>query len=182
MKRHQQAWSAVAALVVALALLVAKPALGAQEQTDPYADAAATTLADGTYEASASLEGGSGRAGIASPVTLSVRDGRVAATVTWSSPNYDYMVVANKTYLPTNQTGNSTFVIPVLALDEPFEVVGDTTAMSQPHEIRYRLTIDSGTAVAKATASAGVWAPVAVAVGVAAGTTAFVLAVRRRQR
>ena len=33
------------------------------------------------------------------------------------------------------------------ALDTPLTVIGDTTAMSTPHEIEYTLTFDSSTAV-----------------------------------
>lgn len=98
------------------------------------------TLANGEYQATVSLEGGSGRASIASPTTVTVEDGQLTATVEWSSPNYDYMVVEGKRYLPTNDGGNSTFQIPVPTLGEPFDVVADTTAMSVPHEIEYQLT------------------------------------------
>ena len=88
-----------------------------------------------------SLEGGTGRASIATPAEVVEADGRDMVTIEWSSPNYDYMVVDGERYLPTNDGGNSTFSIPVLAYDEPFDVVADTTAMSTPHEIAYRLTI-----------------------------------------
>ena len=40
----------------------------------------------------------------------------------------------------------STFEIPVAALDTPLAVVGDTTAMSTPHEIDYTLTFDASSA------------------------------------
>ena len=43
-------------------------------------------------------------------------------------------------YLPTNTEGNSTFEIPVAALDTPLAVTADTVAMSKPHEIEYTLT------------------------------------------
>ena len=41
----------------------------------------------------------------------------------------------------------STFEIPVAAFDTDLTVIGDTTAMSTPHEIEYTLTFDSTTAV-----------------------------------
>ena len=50
------------------------------------------------------------------------------------------MLVDGEKYLPTNTEGNSTFEIPVAALDTPLDVVGDTVAMSTPHEIEYTLT------------------------------------------
>ena len=40
----------------------------------------------------------------------------MTATIVWSSPNYDYMIVDGEKYLPTNTEGNSTFEIPVSAL------------------------------------------------------------------
>ena len=101
---------------------------------------AAETPADGTYTCNVTLEGGSGRATVDSPATLTVADGKMTATIVWSSPNYDYMLVDGEKYLPTNTEGNSTFEIPVAALDTPLDVVGDTVAMSTPHEIEYTLT------------------------------------------
>ena len=97
-------------------------------------------LADGAYTCDVTLEGGSGRATVESPAVLTVADGRMTATIVWSSPNYDYMLVDGEKYLPTNTEGNSTFEIPVAALDTPLDVVGDTVAMSTPHEIEYTLT------------------------------------------
>ena len=102
--------------------------------------AAAEVPADGTYTCDVTLEGGSGRATVESPAALTVADGRMTATIVWSSPNYDYMLVDGEKYLPTNTEGNSTFEIPVTALDTPLDVVGDTVAMSTPHEIEYTLT------------------------------------------
>ena len=96
--------------------------------------------ADGTYTCEVTLEGGSGRATVESPAALTVADGKMTATIVWSSPNYDYMLVDGEKYLPTNTEGNSTFEIPVAALDTPLDVVGDTVAMSTPHEIEYTLT------------------------------------------
>ena len=96
--------------------------------------------ADGTYTCDVTLEGGSGRATVESPAALTVADGRMTATIVWSSPNYDYMLVDGEKYLPTSTEGNSTFEIPVAALDTPLDVVGDTVAMSTPHEIEYTLT------------------------------------------
>ena len=69
-------------------------------------------LADGAYTCDVTLEGGSGRATVESPAALTVADGRMTATIVWSSPNYDYMLVDGEKYLPTNTEGNSTFEIP----------------------------------------------------------------------
>lgn len=104
---------------------------------------AVETLADGSYTCEVTLEGGSGRATVDSPATLTVADGKMTATIAWSSPNYDYMVVDGEKYLPTNTEGNSTFEIPVSALGVPLSVVADTVAMSTPHEIEYTLTFSA---------------------------------------
>ncbi len=108
---------------------------------------AAASLDDGSYMMDVTFEGGSGKAYIESPTAVKVADGQITATVTWSSPNYDYMVVDGEKYLPVNTEGNSVFEIPVTALDTPITVIGDTVAMSQPHEIEYTLTFHSETAV-----------------------------------
>ena len=109
--------------------------------------AAAGAPADGTYTCDVTLEGGSGRATVDSPAALTVADGRMTATIVWSSPNYDYMLVDGEKYLPTNTESNSTFEIPVTALDTPLDVVGDTVAMSTPHEIEYTLTFASASLI-----------------------------------
>ena len=99
--------------------------------------------ADGTYTCEVTLEGGSGRATVESPAALTVADGKMTAAIVWSSPNYDYMLVDGEKYLPTNTEGNSTFEIPVAALDTALDVTADTVAMSTPHEIEYTLIFDS---------------------------------------
>ena len=69
----------------------------------------------------------------------------MTADIQWSSPNYDYMIVDGEKYLPVNTEGNSVFQIPVTAFDEPLTVIGDTVAMSTPHEIEYTITFHSDT-------------------------------------
>ena len=96
--------------------------------------------ADGAYPCKVTLEGGSGKASVESPAALTVADGKMTATIVWSSPNYDYMIVDGEKYLPTNTEGNSTFEIPVAALDTALSVTADTVAMSKPHEIEYTMT------------------------------------------
>lgn len=100
---------------------------------------------DGTYSIELAFEGGSGKAEILSPATITVKGEEMTATVEWSSPNYDYMIVDGEKYLPVNTEGNSVFEIPVPVLDEPMEVIGDTVAMSKPHEVEYTLTFHSDT-------------------------------------
>ena len=85
------------------------------------------------------FEGGSVKAYVKSPVTVTDRDGKLFATLVWSSPNYDYVIVDGQKYENENPGGSSTFTVPVRSLDEPLELIGDTVAMSKPHEIEYRI-------------------------------------------
>ena len=102
-------------------------------------------LEDGVYTVDLAFEGGSGKAKVLSPATVTVSGGKMTATIQWSSPNYDYMLVDGEKYLPVNTEGDSVFEIPVLFFDKPMDVIGDTVAMSKPHEIEYTLTFYSDT-------------------------------------
>lgn len=99
---------------------------------------------DGTYQMEVELLGGSGRASVTSPAKVEIKDGKAVATLEWSSPNYDYMVVNGEKYLPVNTEGNSVFRIPVEAFDRDITVIADTVAMSTPHEIEYTLNFHAG--------------------------------------
>ena len=118
--------------------------------SDPVAEGAADTfdlsaVEDGSYTIELTMEGGSGRASIQSPAQLAIADGAATATLEWSSPNYDYMLVNSEKYLPVNTEGNSVFEVPVEALDAPLTMIGDTVAMSTPHEVEYTVTFHSET-------------------------------------
>ena len=134
----------IVALMAAFCLCVPAVALAAtyEKAEDPFDGAVAVDMPDGTSTVDVAMDGGSGNAPSEALAALEVRGGKAAATIQWSSPNYDYMVVGEKQYLPVNEGGNSAFTIPVLAFDEPMDVVGDTTAMSQPHEVEYKITFD----------------------------------------
>lgn len=118
--------------------------------SDPVAEGTAdtfdlSTVEDGTYTIELTMEGGSGRASIQSPAQLAIADGAATVTLEWSSPNYDYMLVNGEKYLPVNTEGNSVFEVPVEALDAPLTMIGDTVAMSTPHEVEYTVTFHSET-------------------------------------
>ena len=102
-------------------------------------------LEDGDYAIDIIFEGGSGKAEILSPAFITVSNDTIIATVKWSSPNYDYMIVQGEKYLPVNVEGDSVFEIPVTVFDESISVIGDTVAMSKPHEIEYSITFCSDT-------------------------------------
>ena len=115
---------------------------------DDTAAASAETLADGTYSIAVTLEGGSGKVSVQSPCTLTVADGKMTAQIVWSSSHYDYMLVDGERYDVLTTEPGSTFEIPVAAFDTELTVIGDTTAMSTPHEIEYTLNFDSATLTA----------------------------------
>ncbi len=102
-------------------------------------------LEDGRYSVELDFEGGSGKAVILSPATITISGDTVIATIQWNSPNYDYMIVDGEKYLPVNTDGDSVFEIPVETFDEPMNIIGDTVAMSKPHEIEYTITFHSNT-------------------------------------
>ena len=82
-------------------------------------------LEDGTYETDVTLTGGTGRASVESPAKVEIKDKEATATIIWSSPNYDYMIVDGEKYEPVNKDGNSTFEIPVTVFDAEMEVTAD---------------------------------------------------------
>lgn len=102
-------------------------------------------LEEGTYTIEVKLDGGSGKAEILSPALLQVSEDQITVQIQWNSPNYDYMIVDGETFYPVNTEGNSVFEIPAETFDVPVNVIGDTIAMSRPHEIEYTLTFYSDT-------------------------------------
>ena len=113
----------------------------------PAAEAGKTVqdlgLADGIYTAELTFAGGSGKAQVLSPCTLTVQDGAATAALVWSSSKYDYMLVNGERYDVLSTEPGSTFEIPVEAFDTDLTVIGNTTAMSTPHEIEYTLNFSS---------------------------------------
>lgn len=100
----------------------------------------AAVLEDGEYTVNVMLEGGSGKATVDQQAKVTVKDGQAYATIVWSSTHYDYMLVDDQKYTNENVGGNSTFTFPISGVPCQMDVVGDTTAMSTPHEIDYKLT------------------------------------------
>lgn len=106
-----------------------------------FADGIEASVPDGEYSIEVNMTGGSGKASISSPTLLTIRGGKAYAKIIWSSSHYDYMIVdGEKLYNLASGGGNSTFEIPVTAMDEGMEVTADTTAMGEPVEVRYTLT------------------------------------------
>lgn len=101
-------------------------------------------ITDGVYTVEVTLTGGSGRATVQSPARIVIAEGKATATIIWSSPFYEYMLVGETRYEPIQEEGNATFEIPVV-LDEDMAVSASTVAMSQPHLVDYTLHFDSKT-------------------------------------
>lgn len=102
----------------------------------------------GEYTCEVTLNGGSGRASVASPAEITSDGEILTATIQWSSPHYEYMIVDGVQYDPIQQEGNSTFQIPVV-LDADMAVSASTVAMSEPHLVEYTLYFDSTTLASK---------------------------------
>ena len=117
----------------------------ASAETSASAAVDPSALEDGQYTVEATLEGGSGRAYVETPMQINVIDGDITAVVVWSSPNYDQMIVDGEQYLPVPRTGNSTFQIPLSELVDALPVQAETTAMSEPHMIDYIIHFDLST-------------------------------------
>ncbi|MGI5931401.1 MAG: hypothetical protein ACOX8G_02595, partial [Eubacterium sp.] len=99
-----------------------------------------TGLKDGVYTPdSFSWSGGSGRLAYIRCDKITVRGGQAYATIVFSSSSYDLLKANGRTYSRSGG-GNSTFTIPV-NLNANNTVIGRTTAMSQPHWIRYSIYI-----------------------------------------
>lgn len=105
--------------------------------------AAQLALEDGTYTVEAALSGGSGKTTVESPTTLTVKDGNASAVITFSSSNYDYVLVNDEKYERISTEGNSSFEIPVTGFDWEMPVKANSTAMGLSHEIDYTLYFDS---------------------------------------
>lgn len=99
-------------------------------------------LSENEMLAEVTLIGGTGKATIESPSVVTKKDDQYYATVVWSSKNYDYMIVNEEKYLNEAEEGEpSVFTIPVV-IGEDMSVIGDTIAMSKPHEIEYTLLFE----------------------------------------
>ncbi len=110
-----------------------------------YATVDSLGLEDGEYTVEVTLDGGSGKASVASPARLTVENGKAAAEIKWSSDKYDKMIAGDVEYAPEITDGHSVFEIPVEGFDYRMPVQAETTAMSEPHMIDYTLFFDSAT-------------------------------------
>lgn len=146
MRKHVMGAALAAAMVCTMGMGLAGCGSGAPAASDNDSAMAAWSAlekADGSYTIDVTLQGGSGKASVASPAKLAAKDGAATATLVWSSANYDYMIVDDVKYTPQIKDNHSVFEIPVTVFDADMPVKADTTAMSVPHEIDYTLHFDS---------------------------------------
>ncbi|MBO7375243.1 MAG: iron transporter [Lachnospiraceae bacterium] len=122
---------------------VSNPVLKTEEKDSSDTNESEKNTVNVDYTVELSLEGGTGKATISSPASVKKTDEGYILVIEWSSPNYDYMIVDGVKYLPVNTEGNSVFEIPVKSLDASIDVIADTVAMSKPHEIEYKIIINS---------------------------------------
>ena len=115
-------------------------------------EAGISDLTDGEYAIDVTMTGGSGKATIQSPTLLTLNDGTAYASITWSSSNYDYMIIDGQKYLnESEEDANSHFTIPIADLTRDIPVIADTLAMGTPHEVQYVLTFDPASIASKST-------------------------------
>jgi len=111
---------------------------------------AANPPLDGNYKVGLTFTGGTGRVTAISPTDLTVSGGKITAKIILTSSNYTYMIVNGTKYNNTAATGeNSTFIIPISALDTEINVTACTVAMSTPKEIDYTIKLSSQGTIGK---------------------------------
>ena len=114
-----------------------------------------TSLKDGVYTPDKfHWSGGSGRLAYIRCNKITVRGGKAYATIEFGSSKYDSLK-ANGSIYSKQGGGNSKFVIPV-KLNANNTIIGRTTAMSQPHWVKYTIFVyKAGANAASKNAAAG---------------------------
>ncbi len=136
MFRNHLWWKKIVMLLVLSLLLSVNSCAPAKGSTGD----SSKELTKETYLVDIGFEGGSGKACIKSPVEVTAIDGSMTARFVWSSKNYDYMIVNGVKYENENVGGESTFTVVINDITGTLPVIGDTVAMSTPHEIEYLIT------------------------------------------
>ncbi|WP_027869345.1 hypothetical protein [Eubacterium sp. AB3007] len=99
-----------------------------------------TSLKDGVYAPDRfSWSGGSGRLAYIKCTKITVTGGKAYATIVFGSSKYDSLKASGRVFSKSGG-GNSTFTIPI-KLNANNTIIGRTTAMSQPHWIKYNIFV-----------------------------------------
>lgn len=107
-----------------------------------------TSLKDGVYTPDRfSWSGGSGRLAYIKCNKITVKGGKAFATIEFGSTHYDSLKANGRVYSKQGG-GNSQFVIPV-KLNANNTIIGRTTAMSQPHWVKYTIFVYKAGATGK---------------------------------
>ena len=113
-----------------------------------------TGLKDGVYTPDGfSWSGGSGRLAYIRCNKITVRGGQAYATIEFGSNSYDSLKASGRVFSKSGG-GNSTFTIPV-KLNANNTIIGRTTAMSQPHWVKYSIFISKNGANAASGGTSG---------------------------
>ena len=99
-------------------------------------------LADGDYQVDVTLSG-AGKATLASPATLHVKEGACTADILFSTKKIDYVIVDGQKLEPTATDDGAAFTVPVAAFDVGLSIVVDSTAISPAVEVPYTMTFDA---------------------------------------
>lgn len=113
-----------------------------------------TSLKDGVYTPDKfNWSGGSGRLAFIKCDKITVKGGQAFATIVFGSSHYDSLKANGRVYSKQGG-GNSKFVIPV-KLNANNTIIGRTTAMSQPHWVRYTIFVYKAGATSGSGAATG---------------------------
>ena len=99
---------------------------------------------DGLYTIEVTMEGGTEDESVKSPTMFEVMNGRMSARITWSSSDYDYMIVDGEKIYSETEYHKSVFDMPVSALNKKLTVTVYNSDR-KPHEAEYTFYFDSKT-------------------------------------
>ncbi len=143
--KHNMLMTILKQKILPLVLIFVLAGSGCARTNPPAANEApaaseTTVMQDGTYPVGTfRWSGGSGRVTL-SCEQVTITDGQAKASVTFSSPNYEYAKIGETILDGTYTDTSSTFEVPI-QLDRDIELIGCTTAMSKPHEITYTIYV-----------------------------------------
>ena len=86
---------------------------------------------------------GAGRAKLASPARLTVKEGECRARIVFSTSKIDYLLLDGEKILPETTEGGAAFDIPVATFDRKISVIADSTAIQPATEVSYSIVFSS---------------------------------------
>lgn len=113
-----------------------------QAQQNPEATLASGAAVPAAGSVVLRLEGGSGRTQALSPARLMEENGQRYLELILSSAHYDYLQLDGQRIESTIKDGQSVFQLPLPEDVNELAFAANTTAMSKPHLIEYKLVLD----------------------------------------